>query len=86
LQRLLIVIQKTACAQTSWDLTGNAGTNSANNFLGTTDNKPLVLRTKNIARLRITNTGNVGIGVSCTIAKITRKREYRILTVLMDTI
>ena len=46
----------------SWSLTGNAGTVQNTNFLGTTDNKPLVLRTKNLERMRISNTGLVGIG------------------------
>lgn len=66
---LAIILQQPLYAQTSWDLTGNAGTNSATNFLGTTDNKPLVLRTKNIARLRITNSGTVGIGVTTPLQK-----------------
>ncbi|HEV7348569.1 tail fiber domain-containing protein [Telluribacter sp.] len=31
-----------------WALTGNAGTNSATHFLGTTDNQPLVLKVNNL--------------------------------------
>lgn len=38
----------------SWNLTGNSGTNSSTNFLGTTDNQPLVFKTNNIEKLRIT--------------------------------
>lgn len=45
-----------------WGLMGNAGTNSANNFIGTTDNQALVLRTNNSGRLWITPAGKVGIG------------------------
>jgi hypothetical protein len=30
-------------SQTYWSLTGNAGTNPGTNFIGTTDNQPLVL-------------------------------------------
>lgn len=37
----------------SWRLDGNAGTSSAANFLGTTDNQPLELRTANVRSLRI---------------------------------
>jgi hypothetical protein len=44
-----------------WSLTGNAGTNPTNNFLGTTDNQSLVFRTFNTERMRILNTGRVGI-------------------------
>lgn len=31
----------------SWNITGNAGTNPVNNFLGTTDNQPLLFRVNN---------------------------------------
>src|SRR5688500_16895431 len=46
----------------AWDLTGNSGTNQANNFLGTTDTQPLVIRTSAQERMRITPEGRVGIG------------------------
>ena len=42
-----------APAASGWLLAGNAGTNPATNFLGTTDNQPLVLRTANAQSLRI---------------------------------
>ncbi len=45
-----------------WSTTGNSGTNSTNNFIGTTDGNDFVLRTSNIERMRITAAGNVGIG------------------------
>lgn len=48
----------------AWELTGNAGTNVATNFLGTTDNNSLAFRTNNTERMRILNTGNVGIGTT----------------------
>ena len=38
-------------AQT-WNTTGNAGTSIANNFLGTTDNTPFIIKTNNVERLR----------------------------------
>ena len=38
---------------TAWSLAGNAGTSSATNFLGTTDNQALELRTANVRSLRI---------------------------------
>ena len=46
----------------AWLLNGNAGTNPAVNFLGTTDAQPLVIRTNNTERMRVTETGFVGIG------------------------
>jgi len=48
----------------AWALTGNSGTNPAVNFLGTTDAQPLVIRTNNTERMRVTATGNVGIGTA----------------------
>jgi hypothetical protein len=48
----------------AWSLTGNAGTNYATNFLGTTDNTSLRFRTNNTERMIIDSTGLVGIGSS----------------------
>jgi hypothetical protein len=50
--------------QKAWLLTGNAGTNPTNNFLGTTDNQDLVFRTNNSEKVRVLSNGNVGIGTS----------------------
>src|SRR5437868_4608873 len=61
---VLLIYQISLQAQTSWSLTGNAGTNPPTNFLGTTDNKALVLKTNKVERMRLTNTGNVGIGIT----------------------
>lgn len=54
----------------SWNLTGNSGTNSSNNFIGTTDNQPLVLKSNNIEGVRIRSNGNVGIGNANPDAKL----------------
>ncbi len=48
----------------SWSLTGNAGTNYATNFLGTTDNTSVRFRTNNVQGLIMDSLGNVGIGVA----------------------
>jgi len=45
-----------------WGVTGNSGTNSVTNFMGTTDAQDLVFKTDNIERMRMLSTGNVGIG------------------------
>lgn len=44
-----------------WALTGNAGTTTTSNFLGTIDNVGLHLRTNNVNRIQIKNNGRVGI-------------------------
>jgi hypothetical protein len=54
----------------AWLLTGNAGTNPATNFLGTTDAQPLVIRTNNTEWMRVTANGNVGIGTTGPGAKL----------------
>ncbi len=48
----------------SWELTGNAGTNPAVNFLGTTDKEPLIIKTNGAEQLRIDVVGHVGIGTA----------------------
>jgi hypothetical protein len=48
---------KAALGGICWDTVGNAGTNPALNFLGTTDSQPLVLRTRNVQSLRIEPSG-----------------------------
>jgi hypothetical protein len=47
----------------AWELTGNAGTTAAN-FLGTTDNKPLLIKANNSQAVQVDPNGNVGIGTT----------------------
>lgn len=54
---LSAVFGLTANAQTTWNLAGNAGTNPPTNFLGTTDSKALVFKTKDDEKMRITTGG-----------------------------
>jgi hypothetical protein len=54
----------------AWALTGNSGTDPAENFLGTTDAQPLVIRTNDTERMRVTATGNVGIGTSAPAQRL----------------
>jgi len=45
-----------------WALTGNAGTTAGTNFLGTTDNVDLVLKSNAIERMRWNTSGALGLG------------------------
>ena len=45
-----------------WHLTGNRVTNPAADFLGTTDNQPLVIKTNGVERTRIASDGAVTVG------------------------
>lgn len=47
----------------SWSLNGNAGTTSTN-YIGTSDNKALTIKTNNSKRITITSSGKVGIGTA----------------------
>jgi len=47
------VLAKAALAGVCWDTQGNAGTNPATDFLGTTDAQPLVLRVNNLTGARL---------------------------------
>ena len=58
-----------ATSSSDWSLTGNTGTNSATNYLGTSDANDLVLRTNAIDRIHIDVNGNVGIGQPAPDAK-----------------
>src|SRR5690348_10111540 len=55
----------------AWELTGNSGTDPANNFLGTTDNQPLVIKVNGEEALRISPKGDVGIRAGSTHGDLT---------------
>jgi hypothetical protein len=53
-----------------WNLTGNAGTDEVQHFLGTLDSKDLIFKTNNIERLRLTKDGWIGIGTDAPNAAL----------------
>lgn len=48
----------------AWMVLGNAGTNAATHFVGTTDAVDFVVRTNNTEKMRVMSGGNVGIGTN----------------------
>jgi hypothetical protein len=61
-------VQRRSAEGLAWLLTGNSITGTE--FLGTTNAQPLVIRTDNTERVRITATGDVGIGTSTPAATL----------------
>ncbi|MCU0359178.1 MAG: tail fiber domain-containing protein, partial [Bacteroidia bacterium] len=57
-------------ASFAWGLTGNAGTSTLTNFIGTSDNVGLAFRTNSVGRMIIDNTGNVGVGTIAPAARL----------------
>ncbi|HEY6975184.1 MAG TPA: tail fiber domain-containing protein [Chitinophagaceae bacterium] len=66
---LLSMAGLTAQAQTSWLIAGNSNI-GATHFLGTKNNKPVMIRTNNVERIRILANGNVGIGTTTPSYKL----------------
>ena len=60
----------TVASGLAWTLTGNAGTNPATNFLGTTDFQSLRFRTGNLDRMSITAAGLVGVRITTPLAPL----------------
>jgi hypothetical protein len=52
-----------------WSMTGNIAMNPDSNFIGNVDSVRLAFRTKNIERMSISPTGNVGIGTIAPTAQ-----------------
>lgn len=55
---------------TAWGLLGNAGTNPATNFIGTTDGEDLVFRTSSTERMRALANGNIGLGTAAPTERL----------------
>lgn len=60
----IITISSDMYAQTNWSITGNGNIDASTNFLGTTNKKPIIFKTKNVERMRLLDNGNLGIGIA----------------------
>lgn len=65
-------------SERGWGLNGNAGTNPANNFVGTTDAQALQLRTNDTERMRINANGNVGINQTSPTERLHVNGNFRL--------
>lgn len=65
-------------AGTAWNLAGNGGTNPPTNFIGTTDPKDVVIKANNNEIVRVTSSGNVGIGTAAPTTKLEVNGQIKI--------
>jgi hypothetical protein len=64
---------------TDWSLTGNSGTSANTNFIGTTDNNDLSVKTNSIEAIRIKDNQHVGIGTATPLQKLDVRGSINIL-------
>ncbi len=69
-QRWRIVETPSGSGTAGWGLTGNAGTNPATQFIGTTDAQGLAFKTNNVERISVESGGDVGIGITTADSKL----------------
>ena len=62
--------------QEGWSLNGNAGINYPTNFIGTTDNKPLLFKTNNSPRLILLEDGKVQIPGPLSLNSLAIVNDY----------
>lgn len=57
-------------ASSSWALTGNSNTTPASNYVGTSDAQDFVIATNATEAIRVTSTGDIGIGTATPSTKL----------------
>ena len=68
-----------------WSTTGNIATGGDTSFVGTVDSNRLAFRTKNIERMSILPTGNIGIGTTTPTAQLHTTGSVRLAGVTSDS-
>jgi len=74
----------TTFGSSGWELTGNTGTNSAVDKLGTIDGQDFILGTNGIEAIRIASSGNVGFNSTTPSAKFHLVANSSPVTLLDD--
>jgi hypothetical protein len=59
-----LIFQRKEWIMADWSLSGNGGTNPSDDFLGTTDIQPLVVRTNKAEVMRVSAGGQIGVGTT----------------------
>jgi hypothetical protein len=62
----------------AWSILGNAGTSAPTNFIGTTDNQHMAVRTNNTERVRVLGSGAVGINTTTPDSTLTVIGGFRV--------
>ncbi|MEX6689667.1 hypothetical protein QTN47_19335 [Danxiaibacter flavus] len=70
-------------ANSNWTLNGNAGTNEATNFIGTTDGQGVVFKANNNALLKLTSTGNIQVPNNTTTLPVVPSTDQTQVQVLL---
>ncbi|MFK7049386.1 hypothetical protein FLACOL_02287 [Flavobacterium columnare] len=81
---LLLTSQNTS-TPTNWSILGNNNTTPTSNFIGTTNNNDFITKTNNIERLRVTNTGNLGIGTASPTSTLDINGSLRVRNIPTTT-
>jgi hypothetical protein len=68
-----------------WSTTGNIATSGDTSFIGTVDSNRLAIRTKNIERMSILPTGNIGVGTITPTAQFHTTGSVRLAGVTSDS-
>ena len=68
-----------------WSTTGNTGNNADSTFIGNVDSVRLDFRTKDIQRMSITATGNMGIGTIAPTAQFHTTGSVRLAGLTSDS-
>jgi hypothetical protein len=71
-----VMLTSSGGSSSGWGLSGNSGTNSSSNFLGTTDNTGFKMRTNNTQRILVDSLGNVAVGSAPAFTAGTAREKF----------